>query len=86
MSRSAEVSIYRIEVRGMLDERWSAWLGDATIEFQAGSRDVGTSVMTVRLDQAALRGVLNRIFDLNLTLLSACRLDSPMSAFERTNE
>jgi hypothetical protein len=65
----------------MLDERWSAWLGDATIDFQSNPGHVETTIMIVRLDQAALRGVLNRIFDLNLTLLSACRLDSPM---ERT--
>jgi hypothetical protein len=80
-SRSAEVRTYRIEVRGQLDERWSAWLGGATIAVHGDpSTDpdaVGTTVVTASLDQAGLRGVLNRLWDLNLTLLSVRRQGPP---------
>ena len=40
----------------------------------ADSEHAGTTVLTASLDQAALRGVLNRIWDLNLTLLSVSRV------------
>jgi hypothetical protein len=73
MSRSAEVSTYRIEVWGRLDESWSDWLGDVTISLDCDSSGAGTSALTVRLDQAGLRGVLNRVWDLNLSVLSVSR-------------
>jgi hypothetical protein len=63
---------YEIKVQGRLDERWSDYLGGFEIAYAAGTT---TLVGTVR-DQAALYGLLNRIRDLNLVLVSARRLDS----------
>jgi hypothetical protein len=79
VSRSAEVSTYRIEVWGRLDESWSDWLDGVTIAFGGHSDGRGTTVLTASLDQAALRGVVNRIWDLNLTLLSVSRRELPQA-------
>jgi hypothetical protein len=63
----AEQAIYEIRVRGLLDQRWSGWLADLTVTPQAD----GTTLLVgpVR-DQAALHGLLNKIRDMGLPLLS----------------
>ena len=58
---------YRIRVQGELREQWSAWFAGMTIEAEPD----GTSLLRgVLADQAALHGVLARIRDLGLPLLS----------------
>jgi hypothetical protein len=61
-------TIYTIHVRGLLGETWSAWLNGLLIslEHQAGQ----TAITITVPDQAALRGVVNKLWDSNLTLLS----------------
>jgi hypothetical protein len=66
---------YQIKVQGRLDESWSGWFNGMTITFESGSD--GSSITTLTgpvLDQAALRGVLSKIWDLNLTLISVTRI------------
>jgi hypothetical protein len=60
-------SYYRIIVRGPIDQRWSAWFDGLTITPQPGG---DTALSGSIQDQAALHGVLEKIRDLNLTLLS----------------
>jgi hypothetical protein len=63
--------IYQIDVQGRLDESWSDWLDGMTINVKKHSD--GSDVTTITgavVDQAALHGILNRIRDLNLPLLS----------------
>jgi hypothetical protein len=62
-----ETRIYRIVVRGILDTKWSAWFDDFSIR----SRGKHETVLlgSVR-DQGELHGLLARIRDLNLTLIS----------------
>lgn len=64
-------AVYRIEVEGQLDESWSGWFSGMQLTFQGE-----VSTLTGPLaDQADLRGLLSRIWDLNLTLVSVIRLD-----------
>ena len=69
------VDIYRIRVRGHLDDRWSDSLGGMAVQRQ---KDGTTVLVGPVVDQAALHGVITRIRDLGLPLLSvsgvhACR-------------
>lgn len=64
---------YEIVIRGRLRPEWSSWFNDMTID----STENGDTILTgpVR-DQAALHGILNRIRDLNLTLIEIKRAAS----------
>jgi hypothetical protein len=64
--RAGATSLYQICVRGYLDPEWSEWFDGMTIT-QAG--DV-TALTGAIVDQAALYGVLARVRNLGLMLLS----------------
>ena len=62
---------YQIKVPGHLDESWSDWAGGMTITVE--SQDDGPSITTltgVVADQAALQGLLHRLYSLGLPLIS----------------
>jgi hypothetical protein len=62
---------YEIRISGPLGERWSAWFDGITITDEGD----GTTVLRgAVVDQAALHGLLQRLRDLGLTLLSLRRL------------
>jgi len=64
---TAPASTCQIRVAGHLDEHWSAWLGG----FALTRGDDGTTVITGPVtDQAQLHGVLARVRDLGVPLLS----------------
>jgi len=67
---------YQIQVEGWIGERWADWFENTTV--RAEQTDDGTPVTTVSgtFDQAALRGALTKLWDLNLTLLSVTRIQS----------
>ncbi|HCB48248.1 MAG: hypothetical protein AMJ56_10860 [Anaerolineae bacterium SG8_19] len=70
--------IYQIRVQGKLDESWSEWLEGMAIAFEGGNHGSGVTTITgAIIDQAALHGVLNRIRDLNIPLISV-QLISPL--------
>ena len=60
---------YRIKLKGHLDHKWSEWLEQMAISTE-GDQTILTGLLA---DQAALHGLLIRIRDLNLTLLSVER-------------
>lgn len=68
-------AVYRIKFRGWLKESWSDWFDGMTIEYciEAGEKPVTTLTGCIP-DQSALYGVLNKIRDLGLRLLSVERI------------
>ena len=62
---------YRIKIKGHLDPKWSDWFEQMVISIEGGETILTGSVA----DQAALHGLLIRIRDLNLTLLSVERIE-----------
>lgn len=70
------MTAYRIGMQGQLDARWTGWFEGMTVVH--GVDEAGDPVTTLcgsLADQAALRGLLSRIWDLNLTLLSVTRVE-----------
>ncbi len=64
---------YAIRVRGLLEPCWSEWFAGLTVT----PADGGDTVLSGPVaDQAALYGLLARVRDLNLTLLSVERLEA----------
>jgi hypothetical protein len=58
-------------VQGHLDARWSEWLEGMTLTHEEGGM---TRLEGPIRDQAALRGLLNRLWDLHLTIVTVQRL------------
>jgi hypothetical protein len=62
--------MYQIKIQGRLEQSWSAWFNGTRITCEG---DV-TTMTGVVPDQAALRGLLDRIWNLNLVLISVVRV------------
>jgi hypothetical protein len=60
--------VYQIKIDGKLDAKWAQWLSERIVKIQDCSEQ--TTILVEAPDQAALRGTLNRLWDLNLTLVS----------------
>ena len=68
--------VYEIKVPGRLDEDWAEWFEGMTITVKTG--DDGPTITTltgVVTDEAALRGLLDRLYSLGLRLLSVKRVE-----------
>jgi len=75
--RQGTGQIYQIQVQGMVDPSWSNWFEGLAIVFErVGDGAVVTTLTGAVADQAALRGILLKIWDLNLTVMSLTRLDA----------
>jgi len=60
-----------ISIRGRLGPHWSRWLEELQLSYRLSQDgDVVTDLTGALADQCALRGVLDRIWNLNLTVLS----------------
>lgn len=67
---------YRIRVQGVVDARWSDWLGGMAITTQHREGEAMHTDLVGRVpDQAALAGILNALYEMHLSLLSVEHLD-----------
>jgi hypothetical protein len=74
--RSDQPINYQIRIQGFLKEKWAEWLNGIVVKIEHlndGSND--TNIIVSIPDQAALRGILNKLWDLNLTLISLILLE-----------
>ena len=66
---------YRIKVQGWIGERWAKWFDGMAMTYEGTEEDSPVTVLTGPVvDQAALRSLLTKIWDLNLTLISVTRV------------
>ena len=72
-----EPGCYEIRLQGRLDERWATWLDGMALTTSPDPTSAG--VLTVLrghvVDQAALHGLLARLRDIGLPLISVTRID-----------
>ena len=66
---------YRIKVPGELDESWSEWAGGMTIKVENKGDGSPVTIFTGSVDQAALQGLLRRLYSLGLPLISVVCVD-----------
>jgi hypothetical protein len=71
MSDSRPPAHYEIRVEGVLGERWTGWFEGLQVSSEAGETIISGPVA----DQPALHGVLVKIRDLGMCLISVRRLD-----------
>ena len=67
---------YYIRVKGQVGPGWSEWFGGMTIAYHEANETILSGQV---VDQAALYGILNKIRDLDLPLLSILR-EAPSSS------
>ena len=66
---------YQIKVQGRLDERWTHWFDGMSIMIEPAEDGSTVTVLTGPVaDQAALYGLINRMRDLSLPLISVGRV------------
>jgi hypothetical protein len=58
---------YQIKLKGHLDSEWAEWFGGLRITLET---DGTTQLISPPIDQAALHGLLKKVRDLGLTLIS----------------
>ncbi len=62
---------YAIRIEGHLDDRWAVWFGGLTLTRE----DDGTTLLTgLVIDQAALHGLLRKVRDAGMPLISVLRV------------
>lgn len=69
---------YQIRIEGVLDERWSSWFEGLQIDNEGGE----TILSGTLADQSALYGVLDKLRDLGLSVITVRRLSLEEQAEE----
>jgi hypothetical protein len=70
---------YEIRIKGHLDESWADWFDGLTIRHEASGE---TLLIGSLPDQSALHGVLNRLRDLGVQLISVNPIEGGQSSGE----
>ena len=64
--------IYQIRIKGLLDRQWTDWFGGMTVT----ATDNGDTLLTGPVkDQAALHGLLKKVRDLGMPLISVAPVE-----------
>jgi hypothetical protein len=70
-------AVYEIQLQGELDQGWEQWFDGLAVTFTAADdKQPTTTLLGPVVDQAALRGLLCKLWDLNLILVSVRRLET----------
>ena len=82
-SEKAQPLVYQIRIKGHLGCEWTDWFGDLTLTLE----DNGDTLLTGPVvDQAALHGLLRKVRDLGVPLLSVNRVKPGEAEASEVNE
>ena len=73
MNDRREAGRYEIRLKGHLDVRWAAWFDGLSLEHES---DGSTILHGPVADQAALHGLLQKVRDLGLPLVSVTQVEA----------
>ena len=80
--RADDSTEYEIRVRGHLDARWSAWFDGLSVTNESD----GTTVISGPVvDQAALHGLLQKLRDVGMPLISITQVSPDLTSSEPTS-
>ncbi len=80
----AERDRYQIKVQGWIGEHWTNWFDGMTMAYEGTQNNSPITILTGPVvDQAALRSLVTKIWDLNLTLISATRVETSVECTRR---
>jgi hypothetical protein len=82
MSTGDGAGRYEIRVKGRLDSRWADWFDGLSLTNES---DGTTVIHGPVIDQAALHGLLRKLRDLNLPLISVTRVEADQPAVPTTD-
>ena len=73
MHKNLQYIFYEIRIHGKLDSNWSDWFNGLEVRPQENGETLISGFLP---DQAALQGILTKIFNLRLLLISVRRIQS----------
>jgi hypothetical protein len=76
-------TVYKIRIKGHLGPEWSDWFEGLTVTLE---EDGNTFLTGPVIDQAALHGLLKKVRDLGMPLLSVCPLENDSSTTPRAGQ
>lgn len=76
-------AVYQIRIKGLLNSEWTDWFGGLTITLE---EDGDTLLSGPVVDQAALYGLLRKVRDLGMPLVSVNRVQSDPSRAYRSEK
>ena len=68
--------LYQVKVPGKLDENWPDWAGEMAVTVVSDKKGLPVPTLIGILDQAALLGLLRRLYSLGFPLLSAVCIEA----------
>ena len=74
---------YEIRIKGHVDPCWTEWFDNLAVSYDANDNTVLAGPIP---DQPALHGILDRIRDLNLTLLSVVQIAPEPNGYQKSEE
>ena len=67
--------VYQVKIPGHLQGAWQDWVGEMAAETSCDETGESITTLTGKLDQAALIGLLRRLYSLGLPLISIVCLE-----------
>ena len=68
-------AMYQIKLPGELDASWSDWVEEMSVSLEGDGSDLPVTTLTGLYDQAALHGLLRRLYSLGIPLISVVCLE-----------
>ena len=80
---SDELRVYQIRIKGHLGSQWTGWFEGVTITLENNGETLLTGTV---VDQAALYGLLRKVRDLGMPLLSVVRINADQGDVPSVNQ